>query len=81
MAKRRDYRKEYDDYHGKPEQVKRRVERDKARRKAKKAGLVRKGDGKEVHHMNAPRTGSLSKSKTKVVSRKTNRKIQPKRRR
>ena len=80
MAKKaRNYRKEYDDYHGKPEQISRRVERDKARRKAEKAGTVRKGDGKEVHHVKAPRTGSLAGSKTKVVSRKTNRKIQPKR--
>ena len=80
MAKRkRNYRKEYDDYQGKPEQKKRRAQRNKANRKAKREGRIRKGDGNEVHHVNAPRKGSLAKSKTKVVSRKTNRKIQPKR--
>ena len=42
----RDYAKEYRDYHGKPEQRKRRSSRNKARRKA---GL-KKGDGKEVDH-------------------------------
>jgi len=79
MAKKRNYRKEYDEYHGKPEQIKRRVQRDKARDAASKKGLVKKGDGKEVHHVGAPRTGSLAKSKTKVVSRAANRAIQPKR--
>lgn len=80
MAKRkRDYRKEYDDYHGKPEQIKRRAERVKARRKAMRKGLVRKGDGKEVHHVGAPRRGDLSGVPTRVVSRSTNRRIQPKR--
>lgn len=80
MAKRkRNYRKEYDDYHGTAEQKKRRAERNRARAKAKKAGRVRKGDKKEVHHVNAPRKGSLAKSKTRVVSRAYNRRKQPKR--
>lgn len=78
-AKKRDYKKEYRDYHGKPEQRKRRGERVQARRDAVKAGRVKKGDkSKEVHHPNAKRTGSLGK-KTKVISKKANRKIQPKR--
>lgn len=79
MAKKRDYKKEYRDYHGKPEQIKRRAERVKSRRKAEKNGSVKKGDGKEVHHVSAPRTGDLSKSKTRVVSKKYNRSKQPKR--
>ena len=37
----RNYAKEYRDYHGKPEQRKRRSNRNKARRKLLKAGLVR----------------------------------------
>jgi hypothetical protein len=81
MAKaKRDYRKEYDEYHGKPEQRKRRTARTLARRAAEKKGLVKKGDkSKEVHHVNAPRTGSLKKVKTRVVSKAYNRSKQPKR--
>ena len=42
----RDYRKEYDEYHGTPEQIKRRAARVKARRYMEKNGSARKGDGK-----------------------------------
>jgi hypothetical protein len=74
----RDYRKEYDEYHGSDEQKKRRAERNRARRKATKEGRVKKGDGKEVHHTDANRKGKLD-GPTRVVSKKTNRKDQPKR--
>jgi len=46
----RDYRREYDAYHGEPEQIKRRAARNKARRHLEKEGRVQKGDGKEVDH-------------------------------
>jgi hypothetical protein len=73
MAKKkrakRNYRREYDSYHAKPEQKKRRATRNTARRKAARAGRVRKGDGKEVHH-----TKRSLKGRTKVVSRRANRK-------
>lgn len=75
----RDYAKEYREYGGTPEQIQRRSERNKARRKAMAAGKVKKGDGKEVDHVNAPRTGSLDGVPTRVVSKTTNRKRQPKR--
>lgn len=75
----RDYRKEYKDYSGTPEQIKRRTERNKARNEAVADGRVTKGDGKEVDHINAPRTGSLENVATRVVSKATNRKRQPKR--
>lgn len=79
MPKRkRDYKKEYREYHGTAEQIKRRAQRNKARRKAAKDGRVRKGDGKEVHHVGAPRKGRLP-SKTRVISKRANRRIQPKR--
>ncbi len=68
----RNYKKEYDEYHGTKTQRKRRAQRNKDRRKAEKEGRVRKGDGKEVDHVNPTRKGSLGK-KTRVVSRKTNR--------
>ena len=77
--KARNYRKEYDEYHAKPEQKKRRADRNAARAKAMKKGTVKKGDGKEVHHVGAKRKGRLNKTPTRVVSRKTNRRIQPKR--
>lgn len=62
-----------------PAQVKRREARNKARKKAEKAGKVQKGDGKEVDHLGFHRTGSLDKVPTKVVSKHANRIRQPKR--
>lgn len=56
-------------YNSQPEQKKRRAKRNKDRRKAAKAGRVKKGDGKEVDHLNRR---SLS-GKTRVVSRSENR--------
>jgi hypothetical protein len=73
----RDYKKEYDEYHAKPEQKKRRAQRNAARAEAEKDGRVSKGDGKEVDH--APRTGSLENVKTRVIPKTENRKRQPKR--
>ena len=46
----RNYRKEYDSYHGKAKQKKRRASRNAARAIMAKRGLVTKGDGKDVHH-------------------------------
>lgn len=77
--KKRDYDKEYREYHAKPEQKKRRADRNAARRKAEKKGLVKKGDKREVDHTGSHRTGRLNKVKTKVVSRAANRRRQPKR--
>ena len=80
MAKRvRDYKKEYEEYHGTPLQKKRRADRNRARRKAIRDGRVRKGDNREVDHVGSHRTGRLRDVPTRVVSRKTNRKRQPKR--
>ena len=76
---KRDYPKEYRDYGGTPEQIKRRTQRNKARNEAVADGKVSKGDGKEVDHINAPRTGSLDGVPTRVISKTANRKRQPKR--
>jgi hypothetical protein len=66
----RDYKKEYRDFHGKPEQVENRSKRNQARREA---GLA-KGDKREVDHIKPlSKGGSNSKSNTRVVSRETNR--------
>lgn len=48
----RDYRKEYDNYQGTPEQRKRNTARKAARRKLEKVGRVKKYDGKDVDHKN-----------------------------
>jgi len=55
----RNYRKEYDNYHSKPEQRENRSSRNKARRKAVKAGYAVKD--KDVDHKNGnPRDNRLS---------------------
>lgn len=79
MAKKRNYRDEYDSYHGTEEQKKRRAQRNAARAKAAKSGKVSKGDGKEVDHVGSNRKGALDNSRVRVVSKRTNRKKQPKR--
>lgn len=74
----RNYRKEYDEYHAKPEQKKRRASRNAARNGLAKKGIVRKGDGKEVDHKDMnPRNNSLRN--LRVVPKVVNRKKQPKR--
>ena len=68
----RNYRKEYDSYHGKPKQKKRRAGRNAARRKMSEAGKVKKGDGKDVHHKdNDPMNND--KSNLSIVTQKYNR--------
>lgn len=70
----RNYRKEYDSYHSKPEQRKNRVKRTLARRQAEKDGRVKKGDGKDLDHKKPLRSGgSNAKSNTRVRSRAANR--------
>ena len=72
MVAKRNYRKEYDNYHSKPAQRKARSSRVMARRKMAKAGLVKKGDGKDVHHT----TGNpLNNSKLAVKPASQNRSI------
>lgn len=70
-TKKRDYKKEYREYHSKPEQVKNRSARNKAR---KKMGL-KVGDPREVDHKKPlSKGGSNKKTNLRVVSRTTNRK-------
>lgn len=72
--KKRNYRREYKLYHGKPEQIRRRAQRNKSRRAAVRAGLVRKGDGKDVHHRdNNPH--NQSRSNIEIMDRRKNRSI------
>jgi hypothetical protein len=70
----RDYRREYDNYQGKPEQLKNRAKRNAARAKMMKAGRVQKGDGKDVDHKQPlSKGGSTSNSNLKVTSVHANR--------
>lgn len=75
----RDYRKEYKEYHGTPEQKRRRAQRNAARAEAIKQGKVKKGDNLEVDHVAMNRKGPLDNNNVKVVSKKKNRSKQPKR--
>ncbi len=66
----RNYRKEYDNYHSKPEQRKNRSSRNKARRKLQKAGYNLKG--KDVDHKDGnPRNNG--RKNLRVVSKGYNR--------
>ena len=61
MPKRkRDYKKEYREYHGKPEQIKKRAMRNKVR---KKMGL-KVGDPREVDHIKPLSRGGATQSAT-----------------
>ena len=65
----RDYKKEYADYHSKPEQIKRRAKRNEARRSLKDRKDIK---GKDVHHKdNNPMNND--KSNLSIVSQKYNR--------
>lgn len=75
--RKRDYAKEYRDYHGTTAQKKRRADRNRARRRAERDGRVSKGDGKELDHVGYHRTGRLRDVPTRVTSRTANRKRQP----
>ena len=46
----RDYKKEYANYQGKPEQIANRAYRNAARATLAKKGVVHKNDGKDVDH-------------------------------
>lgn len=72
MGTKRDYKKEYSEYHSKADQKKNRAGRNKARRTAIAKGKVKKGDKKDVHHKDGNPRNNKS-SNVKVVSRKKNR--------
>ena len=59
-------------YNSRPEQKKRRAERNASRSKMEKAGKVRKGDGKDVDHVNH-NTADKSAKNLKVMSKSKNR--------
>jgi hypothetical protein len=70
----RDYAKEYREYHGRPDQIKKRAQRVMARREMERDGKVRKGDGMDVDHIRPIRSGGGNdKSNLRVVPRGRNR--------
>ena len=69
----RDYKKEYDSYHAKPEQIKNRAQRNKARGMLESEGVVHKGDGKDVAHVVALDKGGSNKDGLRLVSKTANR--------
>lgn len=56
----RNFRAEYDNYQGKPEQIKKRAMRNAARSEMEKKGVVSKGDGKDVGHAKALSKGGTN---------------------
>lgn len=74
MATRESTEAYYRKYHASKKAKKQRAGRNRARREHEQAGTVHKGDGKEVHHIQAlSKGGSYAKANQRVVSRKTNR--------
>jgi len=70
----RDYKREYKLFHGKPERIKQRAQRNAARAKLLKEGTVKKGDGKDVHHKRAIDSGGTNaRSNLRVESKTANR--------
>lgn len=70
----RPYKKEYEQYQGKPEQIKNRAKRNAARAEMVKRGRVRKGDGKDVDHAMALSKGGTNSAKNlRVKSASDNR--------
>jgi hypothetical protein len=72
MAKKRDYKREYAIFHGKPEQIKRRAQRNKTRRNLAKVGRVHKGDGMDVDHKNND-VYNQSATNVQVITKSRNR--------
>ena len=68
-ASGRVYSKYDQERQARPDEVKKRVTRNRDRRKALAAGKVKKGDGKDVHHVN----GASKGGRTQVISATSNR--------
>ncbi len=74
MTRNRNYSREYQRNHSSQSAKRRRAARNAARRKMLKAGRVKKGDKKDVHHKDRnPQNNSASN--ISVVSRSRNRKV------
>ena len=68
----RNYRKEYDEYHSKPDQIKNRASRNSARRKMEKKHGKAALNGKDIDHMDGNPRNNGSKN-LRVMSKSANR--------
>ena len=68
----RNYKNEYKKYQGTSVQKKNRASRNAARNTLKKAGIVKKGDGKDVNHRNGNPRDNRAKNLS-VTTKRTNR--------
>lgn len=74
VNKPRPYKRENELYKSKPEQIKKRVARNKARRMLMEEGKVRKGDGKDVDHKQPLSKGGYTvRNNLRVTSASANR--------
>jgi hypothetical protein len=72
VEKTRNYKSEYANYHAKPEQRERNNARKRARYDLEKKGVVSKGDGKDVDHVNGKPKDNRPKN-LRVVTKTANR--------
>ena len=68
----RNYNSDYKKFQSSPEQIEDRSSRNGARRKAEKQGKVKKGDGKDVHHVDGNPQNNSSKN-LRIVPKSENR--------
>ena len=68
----RDYKRDYEQFQSKPEQIKDRASRNAARAEEEKNGNVSRGDGQDVHHVDGNPQNNNRKN-LKVVSKSENR--------
>jgi len=74
VNKPRPYKREYENYDGTEAVKKKRAERNKDRRIMERAGVVHKGDGKDVDHKKAlSKGGRTVRSNLRAVSASDNR--------
>lgn len=64
----RNYRKEYDNYQGRPEQKKRRAQRNKVRRQALASGRAKLGDGMDIDHKDHNPMNNSKKNLRKITA-------------
>ena len=73
VNKPRPYKKEYEQYQGTPEQLKKRAMRNAARAKLMKEGKVKKGDGMDASHRRALDKGGSNEDGVAALPKGTNR--------
>ena len=69
----RNYKQEYEKYQGKPDQIKKRAERNKARASLVKVGKLHKGDGMDAAHVKAIDKGGSIKDGVRAEDSNSNR--------